>query len=114
MLFILVVETLITHGFIESLSIFVVESVTTFWYFKEANKQGEDYNKLINLWETFKILPFSLSTIIYGFVFILIPEWFISIFKYTSRKCGMFKGCGELRLSKFCFIFNVMQSLSFF
>ena len=93
MLVILIIETLITHGFIESLSIFIVESVTTYWYFNETKYNGE-YAKIMNLCSTFKLIFYSISTIIYGFVFVLVPEFMITFFKYISRKWGCFKGCG--------------------
>ena len=48
MLVLLIVETLVTHGFIEALSDFIFESVATYWYFNET-KRGYDYPKILNL-----------------------------------------------------------------
>lgn len=64
---------LMTHGILISFSDFVFESVTIQWYFNET-KEGNYYNRLLNLWRTGKYVLWHFSTIIYGAVLAFIPD----------------------------------------
>lgn len=83
MFVIIICETLLTHGLIEAFSDFIFESVTIYWYFNET-KRGQNYHRIINLFESLRLVFFHFSSIIYGFILAFIPEKLNSLLNKCS------------------------------
>ena len=109
MTFMIVFWILMTHGILESFSDFVFESVTIQWYFNET-KEGNYYNRLLNLWRTGKYVLWHFSTIIYGAVLAFVPDSLSTVLQTCETKaeegysCCCFANNSFTRLTKLCYI----------
>lgn len=114
-----IIEALWTHGFMESLSDFIFQSIAIHWYFNEQ-KYGEGYSKCTkNFSTTLGLTVRHVGTISFGSIYAYIPD-FINFWMNTCEKgapglyscCCFIHKCICRKLSKYSHSMTILQGLS--
>ena len=115
-----IIEGLWTHGFMESLSDFIFQSIAIHWYFNEQ-KYGEGYSKCSrNLSATFGLCIRHIGTICMGSIVAYTPD-FVNFWLNRCEKgapslygcCCCIHKCCCRKISKYSHSMTIIQSLSF-
>lgn len=116
----ILVEMLWTHGYLQSLSDFLFQSIALHWYYNEKRLES-GYSKLgNNLWPSLGLCVRHSGSIVFGWVLAYIPESFnVLMHQLEEKGAGCYRYCCFCHkwlcedLSKYCHIGTIMYSQSF-
>jgi len=116
----ILVEMLLTHGFLQAYADFLFQSIAIHWYFNEKKHAGK-YSRIgMNLCPSLGLSVRHMGTIVFGWILAFVPESFNVLMHQCEEKtdccyryfCYCHKWLCE-DLSKYCYIGTVMYSQPF-